>query len=168
MGVDCAATPRAFALEPNAGGRRMGYMEVVIGRFNQSFGDPVFLQQHREELMGLYGPTAGSAGEVTDLARSTSRMLGEGGPLGTAVQGIDPQEITRILGRLSPIITEASRAVIYGNLQRKEPYGMTFAWRPGYDNELTVWESSSAGDSPGWITVVIKSRHPADPNPISG
>jgi len=145
----------------------MGYLEVGLGHLNQMFGDIALLGEHREELLNLYSPGVGPDGG-SKVLRTTSQMLSQDSPLGNAVRGIDPEEITRVLQRLSPTIIEAARAIIHGNLQRQEPYGMTFAWRPGYDHELTVWESSSADGSPGWITVLIKSRYPLDPHPITG
>ena len=145
----------------------MGYLEVGLGHLNQMFGDLVLLREHREELLNLYSSAVGPDGG-SKVLRTTSQMLSQDSPLGNAVRGIDPEEITRVLQRLSPTIIEAARAIIHGNLQRQEPYGMTFAWRPGYDHELTVWESSSADGSPGWITVLIKSRYPLDPHPIAG
>lgn len=146
----------------------MGYLEVGLGHLNRMFGDPALLREHRDALLALYSPSDGAIDGEPSVVRTTSHMLGQDSPLGSAVQGIDPEQITGVLRRLSPTIIEAARAIVYGNLQRQEPYGMTFAWRPGYDHELTVWESTSADNSPGWITVLIKSRYPLDPHPISG
>ena len=38
---------------------------------------------------------------------------------------------------------------MHRNLEREEPFGMTFAWVPG------------------WITVLVKSRYPTDQQPVT-
>jgi hypothetical protein len=144
----------------------MPFMHAAIGHLNRMYGDPQFLRENRETLLPLYSPAANPAEAATAIGRSTQSMLGENSPLGESVQGVDPARVASILQEQPATIIEAQRAVVHRNLQREEPYGMTFAWAPGYDYEVNVWESPPTDASPGWITVLIKSRYPDDPHPL--
>ena len=79
-------------------------------------------------------------------------------------------EVARSAGELAFLqslprgILEAVRALIYDNLQRAEPLAITFAWAPAYDWELNIWECPGT-TSRGGITVLLRSRYPADPHP---
>jgi hypothetical protein len=65
-----------------------------------------------------------------------------------------------VIDRLPLGTREALRALIYANLQRPEPYGITLAWAPGPDYELTIWEAAPTAGSRGGITVLIKTVVP--------
>jgi hypothetical protein len=145
----------------------MAFFQTAIGHLNRMFGDTEFLREHREALLPLYSPSADPGQAAADVMRSTEHMLSEHSPLGESIQGIDPGRIARILQQQPATIIEAQRAVVHRNLQREEPYGMTFAWAPAYDYEVNVWESPPTDATPGWITVLIKSRYPRDPHPIT-
>lgn len=136
---------------------------VAIGHLNKMLGDPEFLKDpdRRNQLARLYEPTV-------DLGEITAQMIGDDSPLGYAMRGADPSTIGTILSHLPESVLEAARAVVYRNLQRETPLGMTFAWLPAYEHEITVCESPATKSSPGWITVVIKGRYPADPHPVTG
>ena len=45
---------------------------------------------------------------------------------------------------------------------------VTFAWAPGYDYRLSVWDVSSTATTKGGITLLVETRYPDDPHPISG
>jgi hypothetical protein len=60
---------------------------------------------------------------------------------------------------------EALRALIRNDLLSEPPLPITFAWAPGYDYELTIWETPGIPSSPGGITVLLKSRYPDDTHP---
>ena len=146
----------------------MAFFQTAIGHLNRMFGDTDFLRDNRESLLEMYAPSASHEDAVASLARNTERMLGTDSPLGEAIKNVEPSRIARILEQQPATIMEAQRAVVHANLQRTEPYGMTFAWAPGYDYEVTVWESPPTDATPGWITVLIKSRYPKDKHPITG
>lgn len=59
----------------------------------------------------------------------------------------------------------ALRGLIVDNLRRDPRLAMTFAWAPGYDYELTVWEAPGTRVSPGGITILLRSRYPDDTHP---
>jgi hypothetical protein len=68
----------------------------------------------------------------------------------------------RYIKSMPPTIQETLRGVIHQALSASPPRLVTFAWAPAYDFEITVW------DAPCGITVLIKSRYPADAEPNRG
>lgn len=62
----------------------------------------------------------------------------------------------------------ALRATIHENLARGGRVPITFAWAPGYDYELTIWDVRDTAETAGGITVLFKSRYPSDAHPLSG
>lgn len=137
----------------------MPAMQVALSHLNRMLGDLDLLVEHREALLALFDPDA-------DLEHTLDELLGEGSPLGQAVQGVEVGTVVDVLRRLPPTIRDAQRAVVYKNLEREEPYGMTFAWAPAYDHEVTVWESPPTEVSVGWVTVLLKGRYPTDIQPV--
>jgi hypothetical protein len=59
-------------------------------------------------------------------------------------------------------IQESVRGVIYHALSSNPPIQVTFAWAPGYDYELTIWDVPDNKKTRGGITVLIKSPYPGD------
>ena len=59
------------------------------------------------------------------------------------------------------------RAVVSSTLQRNPRLPMTFTWMPGYDYELTISEVAGTPESPGGITVLLRTRYPADEHPLA-
>jgi len=43
---------------------------------------------------------------------------------------------------------------------------VTFAWAPGYDWELSLWDVADTEQTHGGMTVLIRSRYPADRHPL--
>jgi len=138
-------------------------LQVALSFLNQVLGDPEYLRLDRVNLLDLFRPDQ----TVNDMVGMTERLLG-GALEGGSVTGADPAKIASLLKGEPPTIIEAQRAVVHRNLEREEPFGMTFAWAPAYDWELTVWESPPTEISPGWITVLVKSRYPSDEQPVTG
>jgi hypothetical protein len=64
-------------------------------------------------------------------------------------------------------IQVAQQAVIYYALGTSPPTRITFAWAPGYDWELTIWQAPDTDTTPGGITILTKSRYPGDKHPLS-
>jgi hypothetical protein len=62
---------------------------------------------------------------------------------------------------------EMLRAIIYHALSAKPATRITFAWAPGYDYELTMWDAPDTKATKGGITVLIRSRYPSDAHPLS-
>jgi hypothetical protein len=57
---------------------------------------------------------------------------------------------------------DALRALIQSNLSGEQPLEMTFAWGPGYDYELTIWEAPGTSESRGSITVLLRTQYPSE------
>jgi len=154
---------------PEKGEHDVAFMQTAIGHLNKMFGDTDFLREHREEMLEMYRPGGGDVADAPNvIARNTERMLGGDSPLGESIRNIETSAVARVLQEIPVTILEAQRAVVHANLQREEPYGMTFAWAPGYDHSVQVWESPPTGATPGWITVMVHGRYPTDKHPITG
>jgi len=67
---------------------------------------------------------------------------------------------TDVIDALPAATQEALRALIHANLERPDPYGITLAWAPATDYELTIWEAAPTSVSRGGITVLIKTKVP--------
>jgi hypothetical protein len=64
-------------------------------------------------------------------------------------------------------IQAAVRATIHDNLTRDGRVPITFAWAPGYDFEVTVWDVRDSTETVGGITILFKSRYPSDTHPLT-
>jgi hypothetical protein len=153
---------------PDHGGSRnetestMPAMHVALAQANGVFGDPALLIEHRAALLERFAPNA-------DHADIASYIVSAQGPLGKPLSGnLNPGLIGNLAGKLPATVMEVSRAVIHQNLQRETPLGMTFAWMPAYEHEITVCESPATDYSPGWITILMRGLYPTDPHPITG
>ncbi|HZU72397.1 MAG TPA: hypothetical protein VE990_06455 [Acidimicrobiales bacterium] len=74
-------------------------------------------------------------------------------------------DLAEYLDRLPPAIHEAIRAAVQSALTRSPRSPVTFAWAPGYDYELSIWDTPAAG-TPGGITILLRTRYPDDPHPL--
>jgi hypothetical protein len=59
-------------------------------------------------------------------------------------------------------LREALQAIVHSALSRTPRLPVTFAWAPGYDYELTMYETPGTAEGPGGITILLRSRYPAD------
>jgi hypothetical protein len=72
------------------------------------------------------------------------------------------------LATVPPLILETVRGVLHHALSTTPPTPVTLAWAPGYDFEVTIWQAPDTAETPGGVTVLCKSRYPADPHPLAG
>ena len=72
----------------------------------------------------------------------------------------------KYLHRIPMAIQETIRSVIHQSLSTTPPTQITFAWAPGYDYEVTVWQAPDTRTSKGGVTVLVKSRYPDDKHPL--
>jgi hypothetical protein len=122
----------------------MPAMQTMLTKLNQLSSD----EQLRELDPRLFAPEARLSDAVREL-------------------GIDDGGLARYLDELPIGIHEAIRAVVHSALLRESRQPMTFAWAPGYDYELSVWDVSATKETAGGITVLLRSRYPADTHPLS-
>jgi hypothetical protein len=62
-------------------------------------------------------------------------------------------------------LRQSLMALIHHNLMENPRLPITWAWAPGYDYELSLWECAGTELSPGGITVFLRTRYPLDPHP---
>ena len=70
----------------------------------------------------------------------------------------------KYLARLPPAVQKTIQAVIYLALDPAAPRTINWAWAPGYDFEVTVWDvpDNTITNTPGGITLLIKSPYPKE------
>jgi hypothetical protein len=61
----------------------------------------------------------------------------------------------------------AVQAVIHENLTRAATVPITFAWKPGYDFAVEIYDVHDTATSRGGITIILSSRYPADAHPLT-
>ena len=82
--------------------------------------------------------------------------------------GVDFDEATqRYVDGWPTAIQAAVRATVHENLTRAGRVPITFAWAPGYDYEVTVWDVRDSTETAGGMTVLFKSRYPSDTHPLA-
>ena len=126
----------------------MPHLQTALGTLNIAFSKENIakLVPHRDAFRE--GQTLGQGGVVID-----DKM---------ALRG----SWTKFLGEIPIAMQEAIRAVIFSALGTKPPTAITFAWAPGYDFEVLLWQAPDTRTSRGGITVLIKSRYPDDEHPL--
>lgn len=125
----------------------MPRMQTAVSALNASFGP---------EGIRDIDPTPFLAGSGTSLSEAL---------LATGV-GIDRATAAYIEGWPSGI-QAAVKAVIADNLMRDGTVPITFAWAPGYDFEVSIWDVLDTTETVGGITMLFKSRYPDDTHPLS-
>ncbi len=81
--------------------------------------------------------------------------------------GVDLDDATQRYIRTWPTALQAAlQAAIFENLRRDGSVPITFAWAPGYDFELSMWDVRDTSATAGGITVLLKSRYPDDVHPL--
>lgn len=90
-------------------------------------------------------------------------------PLGSAgvVVGKDDAQYglwQKYLASMPAAIQRTIQAVVHHALDPAAPRTINWAWSPGYDYEITVWDvaDNSVTNTPGGITVHIKSPYPKE------
>ena len=125
-------------------------LQSTTGYLNAAFG--------RENIRGIVGSRGAFAPGET-LSKGLSSILDSHTPLFKA--------LVPYVDSLPVIFQESMRSTIFYALSTAPPTQITFAWAPGYDYELTIWQAPDTSATRGGITVLLKSRYPSDPHPIS-
>ena len=125
----------------------MPRMQTAVSAFNATFGP--------ERVMEL-DPSPLSPGSGASLSEALLEM---GVPLDRAT--------AQYVEGWPSGIQAAVRAVLHDNLRRDAVVPITFAWAPGYDFEVTIWDVLDTAETAGGITLLFKSRYPDDPHPLA-
>jgi hypothetical protein len=123
---------------------------------------------HLQTILGTLN-TAFSKDNISKLVAKKDEFA-QGKPLAAGIV-IDQKmslhgDWSKYLHRLPMAIQETIRSVIFQALSTSPPTLITFAWAPGYDYEVTIWQAPDTRTSKGGITVLIKSRYPDDKHPL--
>ena len=125
----------------------MPRMQTAVSAFNSSFGP-----------QGIAEMDASAFAADADLSLSESFQRA----------GVELEEATAAFVDSWPTgIKAALRAVLHDNLTRSGTVPVTFAWAPGYDFEISIWDVRDTAETAGGITILFKSRYPDDPHPLS-
>lgn len=116
----------------------MPMMQAAVRRLNRQFDDDHIANFAK-------GWEAFAPGQPLDAG-----LLLEAGPLRDNFQGY--------LDRLPGGMREMLRGLIHYALSASPPVPITFAWAPGYEFELSVWQPACG------VTVLLKGRYPGDPD----
>ena len=125
----------------------MPRMQTAVSAFNATFGP--------QGLRDL-DPTPFAAGSGVSLSEA---LLSAGVELDRATAAY-------VEGWPSGI-QAAVKAVISDNLMRDGTVPITFAWAPGYDFEVSIWDVRDTNETVGGITILFKSRYPDDTHPLA-
>jgi hypothetical protein len=98
-------------------------------------------------------------------------MFAPGSPIHAGLVALPDTPLHRAvkshLANMPESFHEALRAIIHQALSTTPPTQITFAWAPGYDYELTLWQAPDTKATKGGITVLVKSRYPDDRHPLA-
>ena len=92
-------------------------------------------------------------------------LFAEGRPLVEGLQAlgvIENEEEAAYVAAFPSGLQEAVRALLHDNIASGMPLDVTFAWAPGYDDELALWQVADGEHTRGGITVMVRSRFPDD------
>ena len=124
----------------------MPRMQTAVSAFNTSFG-PARIAENDADVLA---PDSGASFSEA-LVRS----------------GVELDDATAaFVDRWPTGIQAAVRAVLADNLRREGTVPVTFAWAPGYDFEVSIWDVRDTAETAGGITILFKSRYPDDPHPL--
>ena len=124
----------------------MPRMQTAVSAFNGSFGP----QGIRAMDTDVFSP-------ATDMTFSEA-LQRAGVELG--------EETAAFVDGWPSGIKAAVRAVLHDNLTRDGTVPVTFAWAPGYDFEVSIWDVRDTAETAGGITILFKSRYPDDVHPL--
>lgn len=118
-------------------------MQVALGALNERFAKHA-IERVRAVDVAFDAP----------FQELTQRLLGDDLP-----RGFDD-----FAGSMPVGMQRAIAAAISSAVERGLP--VTFAWAPGYDWELALWDVADTEQTHGGMTVLIRSRYPDDPHPL--
>lgn len=112
-----------------------------------------------------------SRDRIKTLAARAAQFIPDGSPLKAGHLTEEGTVLHRALegyiGELPGAFHASVRALLHYAITAEPPIPVTFAWAPGYDFELTVWQAPDAPTTRGGITLLVKSRYPGDRHPLA-
>lgn len=132
----------------------MPTMQTALSSMNQSFGSTSSrsLPGLPDEVLDAFRP-----GPNTSLVAALR-----------LVQSLDlPDQIFDYIDTWPSALQRAVQAVIWENFSRDASVPITFAWVPGYDYSVTIYDVVDTADTAGGITILFTSRYPRDPHPLA-
>ena len=127
----------------------MPMLQFMLGRLNRRFSGQELLETRARRENWAPGR---SLSQIAREARTAPPELLDGW--------------ARFLDTMPVAIQETIRAVAYAALSADPPVEVTFAWAPGYDFEVTVWQAPDTRTTKGGITLLVRSRYPDDRHPM--
>ena len=109
-----------------------------------------------------------SSQRIARLSAARRTKLGTTGPLDQFLQDLGIVQSGPELAYLQSWpegLKDILRAAIRSAINRTPPLPVTLSWAPGYDYELNIWEAPGTAASPGGMTILMRSRYPADTHP---
>ena len=114
--------------------------------------------------------TAFGADNIGELDPAPFAPGGDAGRLSESfrMSGVDFDDATAAYVDGWPSALQAAvQAAIFQNLSRDGRVPITFAWAPGYDYEVTMWDVRDSSETVGGMTVLFRSRYPDDTHPMA-
>ena len=108
---------------------------------------------------------ANAALTAAELAGVDAAVFAEGRSLVEGLQQLGVivnEEEAAYIAAFPSGLQEAVRALLHDNVASGAPLDITFAWAPGYEDELSLWQVADGEHTAGGITVFIRSRFPDD------
>ena len=121
----------------------MPFMQAMASRLNEALG-PQNIDSIAVDKLGSSGSLEGFLRGAGIVATDSEMGYLDGWPEG---------------------LKEVLRAALRSALSRPGRMPVTISWSPGYDYEVQVWEAPGTAASRGGMTILMRSRYPADAHP---
>lgn len=126
-----------------------------------------------EQAAELCRPPATLESMMKGWLRNEIALRRDCAPEEVADEELDDNIRLRVLRSIPSALRAALQAVILENFDRAlrddgPVVPITFAWVPGYDYGIQVWDITDSATTMGGITCIITTRYPDDPHPLTG
>jgi hypothetical protein len=129
----------------------------------------------KKQLLPVLGAlNAAFGGMEPRVTKRDSARFAPGEPLGRALASVLPSqhpELNQLLEAFVATIPlgiqRSLLAIIYHALTSERQVLLNFAWAPAYDFELTIWETVEPEPAHSGMSILLKSRYPDDPSPLT-
>lgn len=128
----------------------------------------------KKQLLPVLGAlNAAFGGMHPSVTAREAERFGPGASLGPALAGVLPRhpELNELLEAFVATIPLGMQrsllSIIHHALTSERQVLLNFAWAPAYDFELTIWETVEPEPAHSGISVLLRSRYPDDPSPLT-